>query len=129
MCHGSYRSEWRYLLINIENFDSLYAKKILFYGLFTEQKNFLEAISYFKWLIIQFSHRHIFYFDNFGKSVKMKEEVEIVMKYEFTQPLFHGQDVTQGWFLSTTELVWIQSIPYLRLVAVLKLRNPGFPAV
>ena len=33
-------------------------------------------------------------------------------EYVFTQPLHHGQDVTQGQFLSGLKLVWIQSLPY-----------------
>ena len=33
-------------------------------------------------------------------------------EYVFTQPLHHGQDVTQGQFLSGIKLVWIQSFPY-----------------
>ena len=50
-------------------------------------------------------------------------------KYVFTQPLWHGQDVTQGQFLNGLKLNCIQNFPSLRLVAKLMLRKPFCPTV
>ena len=47
--------------------------------------------------------------------------------YAFTQPLHHGQDVTQGQFLSRAKLIWIQSFPSHKLVAKLRLKNLARP--
>ena len=43
---------------------------------------------------------------------------------EFPQPLFHNQNATQSKFLGRVQLVWIQTLPSPKLVALSNLKNP-----
>ena len=45
--------------------------------------------------------------------------------YTFTQPFRHTQEVTKDQFLNVVKLIWIQSFPFLWLVALLRLKNPA----
>ena len=49
--------------------------------------------------------------------------------YAFTQLLHHGQDVTQGRFLSGVQLFWIQSFLSPRSVAAPKLKSQVYPTI
>ena len=59
-------------------------------------------------------NRHSMYSHNAGGSES---------KVSIYPTLRHEQDVTQGQFLSRVQLVWIQSFPSPRLVALLKQKN------
>ena len=50
-------------------------------------------------------------------------QIKLIQEFVCTQPLHYGQDLTQGIFPSRVKLVWIQTFPSPRLVALPRLRN------
>ena len=56
--------------------------------------------------------------------LKLIQQFFFQRKYVFTQPLCNRQSVTQGQFLNSVQLVRIQSVSSLKLVALQRKKNP-----
>ena len=57
------------------------------------------------------------------------DKYQTLSMFVFTQPLYKNQNVTQDQFFRGVQLVWIQSFPSPRPVAISRLKNPICPTI